>query len=432
MNTTNRLELGDEALASHTPQKQDPLATAAALAELFAGTAAERDVAGGTPLTQRQAVRDSGLLKLSIPQSFGGLGADWPTVFKSIRIIAQTDSSLAQVYGFQFLMLASVRLYGTEQQWQAHYRATAAGNLWWGNALNPLDQRTIAERVSLNSSQDIKNVQGFKDTQDLKNSQGDAQDFLFSGHKSFCSGATDSDMLIVSALEQPGQRFLVAAVPTTRDGIRLNDDWNNMGQRQTDSGSAEFTSLQVHAHEVLDTPGPLSSAFSSLRSLIAQLIFTNIYLGIADGALAEGVKYTSQNSRLWAGSLASSIFEDPYTLLHYGEFWSSLEGPRVLADRAAVLLDAAWNKDLALDYRERGEVALAVSAAKVTISKAGLDVTTRIFEVAGARATTAKIRLDRFWRNLRVYTLHDPVDYKLKDLGDWALNGKYPDPSFYS
>ena len=77
-------------------------------------------------------------------------------------------------------------------------------------------------------------------------------------------------------------------------------------------------------------------------------------------------------------------------------------------------------------------MALAVFSAKVQATRAGLDVTTRIFEVAGARATTAKLRMDRFWRNLRVYTLHDPVDYKFKELGDWALNGQYPTPSFYS
>ena len=55
-----------------------------------------------------------------------------------------------------------------------------------------------------------------------------------------------------------------------------------------------------------------------------------------------------------------------------------------------------------------------------------------MFEVTGARATTAALRLDRFWRNLRVHTLHDPLDYKLRELGDWALNGNLPPPSFYS
>jgi alkylation response protein AidB-like acyl-CoA dehydrogenase len=376
------------------------------LSEYLAQTAADRDVQGGTPYEQRQVVRESGLLKLLIPQALGGLGGSWTEIYKIIRIIAKVDSSIAQVFAFQFLMLASIRLYGSNDQWKSLFKETANKNLWWGNALNPLDNRTIATRVDGH--------------------------LVFNGQKSFCSGATDSDFLIVSAIEEDTNRFIVAAVPTKRNGIQLSGDWDNMGQRQTDSGSAEFTNLRVEYHELLMNPGPLSSPFSSLRSLVAQLIFTNIYLGIAEGALEEGVKYTRKNSRVWSASLAKNIQEDPYTLLHYGEFWSSLNAGSVLADHAADLLDKAWQQDINLTEEARGKVALAIFSAKVNITKAGLDVTSRVFEVAGARATTAKLRMDRYWRNLRVYTLHDPVDYKLKDLGDWVLNATYPTPSFYS
>lgn len=376
------------------------------LCDYLAQTAVERDAAGGTPYEQRQAVRDSGLLKLLIAKSDGGLGGNWQEIYSIIRQIARVDSSIAQVFAFQFLMLTSIRLYGSESQWQQYFRLTAEQNIWWGNALNPLDNRTIARKV--------------------------AGGYVFSGQKSFCSGSMDSDYLIVSAIEEGTGRFLVAAVPTDRAGIHLNGDWDNIGQRQTDSGSAEFSQLRVDDSELLMNPGPLSSPFASLRSLVAQLIFTNIYLGIAEGALAEGAKYTRGSSRVWSGSLANTIHEDPFTLLHYGEFWASLHASAVLADHAANLLDAAWQQMLGLDEQTRGELALAVFSAKVNATRAGLDVTTRIFEVAGARATTAKLRMDRFWRNLRVYTLHDPVDYKLKDLGDWALNGQYPTPSFYA
>jgi hypothetical protein len=31
-----------------------------------------------------------------------------------------------------------------------------------------------------------------------------------------------------------------------------------------------------------------------------------------------------------------------------------------------------------------------------------------------------------FWRNVRTHTLHDPVDYKIRELGEWALNQKIP------
>jgi hypothetical protein len=36
------------------------------------------------------------------------------------------------------------------------------------------------------------------------------------------------------------------------------------------------------------------------------------------------------------------------------------------------------------------------------------------------------------WRNLRTHTLHDPVGYKIRELGDWELNRQLPKPSFYS
>lgn len=396
-----------ETLAMDAPKfKGTPQEITVQLCAYLAETAAERDVAGGTPFEQRQAVRNSGLLKLLIPKTYGGLGGTWSEIYWIIRQIARADSSVAQVFAFQFLMLTSVRLYGSQAQWERLFKLTASHNLWWGNALNPLDERTSASLVDGH--------------------------YVFNGHKSFCSGSTDSDYLIVSAIEEVTNRFIVAAVPTNRAGIQLNGDWDNMGQRQTDSGSAVFTNLRVEVDELLMHPGPLSSPFSSLRSLVAQLIFTNIYIGIAEGALAEGVKYTNKSSRVWSASLATNIHEDPYTLLHYGEFWSSLHASSILADHAAGLLDQAWQKDLALTDEERGEVALAVFSAKANITRSGLDVTTRIFEVAGARATTAKQRMDRFWRNLRVYTLHDPIDYKLKDLGDWALNKQYPTPSFYS
>ena len=135
---------------------------------------------------------------------------------------------------------------------------------------------------------------------------------------------------------------------------------------------------------------------------------------------------------LWPASPAAVVTEDLYVLRHYGEFWVALESARKLADHAAVLFDAAWNEGDRLTEAGRGDVAVAVATAKMAATRAGLDLTSRMFEVTGARSTTAALRLDRYWRNLRVHTLHDPADYKLRELGDWALNGRHPKPSFYS
>ena len=112
--------------------------------------------------------------------------------------------------------------------------------------------------------------------------------------------------------------------------------------------------------------------------------------------------------------------------------WVDLEAARLLADDAALALDRTWAQAESLDETGRGDVALRIAAAKVRTTEVSLDISVRVFDVMGARSTTRRAAMDRFFRNARTHTLHDPVDYKLKELGDWALNGQLPKPSFYS
>jgi len=384
-----------------------PLQTAKLLAAEFALSAVERDERGGTPKTERDALRHSGLLALSIPTQYGGLGARWSDTLGIVREFAKVDSSIAHVFGFHHLMLATVRLFSRPDQWQPWFEQTARKNWFWGNALNPLDTRTV-----------VKDFGGWRE---------------FSGKKSFCSGASDSEMLIASAVdENAGGKLLIAAIPSGRSGITLHNDWNNIGQRQTDSGSASFERVRVEESELLLDPGPLSTPFACLRPLIAQLTFTHMFLGIAEGAFEEARTYTLTETRAWHKSSAEDVRQDPYVLHHYGEFWVALQGVRLLVERAAELLDQAWVKGPNLSEHERGQLAIAIATAKVAATRQGLDLCSRLFEVTGARSTHASLRLDRHWRNLRTQTLHDPVDYKLHELGDWALNQSLPIPTFYS
>ncbi len=86
----------------------------------------------------------------------------------------------------------------------------------------------------------------------------------------------------------------------------------------------------------------------------------------------------------------------------------------------------------AVTAADRGRVAIAVAEAKAVAHRAAVEVSSQIFELTGASATSARFGLDRFWRNARVHTLHDPIDYKLRDLGRHALTGSFPEPSSYS
>src|SRR3954468_7011992 len=102
------------------------------LAQKFKENAAQRDTLGGTPKHERDLIRKSGLLKVLIPQEFGGLGGTWTDVVRIVRIFSKYDSSLAHVYGYHFINLITSHLWGNEKQQQYYYRETAENNLFWG------------------------------------------------------------------------------------------------------------------------------------------------------------------------------------------------------------------------------------------------------------------------------------------------------------
>ncbi|MFH7765419.1 acyl-CoA dehydrogenase family protein [Acinetobacter sp. BSP-28] len=383
----------------------NPLHIAQQLAEQFATTAAERDKQGGNPKQERDLIRQSGLLGLAIPTQYGGQGAGWKTVFQTIQTIAQVDSSLAHVYGFHHLLIATVQLFSQPEQYGKWFEQTAKENLFWGNTLNPLDRRTTAVKVSEN-------------------------EYLFHGDKSFCSGSIDSDVLLCSAYNDEG-KLLIGVIPTAREGVSFLGDWNNMGQRQTDSGTSHFEQVKIQHHELLLNPGPLSTPYSSLRPLIAQLIFVHLFLGVAEGTFVTA-RQTVQSQKAWSKSLAEHAVNDPFTQKHFAEFYVQLEGVRLLANKAIETLQWAWNIGEALTAEQRGEVSIAIATSKIAATNTSLYITQNIFQVMGARATTTQLNLDRFWRNVRTQTLHDPVDYKYQEIGEWVLTAKVPDPSFYS
>jgi alkylation response protein AidB-like acyl-CoA dehydrogenase len=157
-----------------------------------------------------------------------------------------------------------------------------------------------------------------------------------------------------------------------------------------------------------------------------------MFLGVAQGAFDVARGYTRAQVRPFVGSTAERATDDPSILEHYGEMHVALASAACLPDPAAARLQQAWQRAEELTAEERGACAATVSIGKVAAGRVALEVTNRVFDVMGARATAERYRFDRFWRNVPTLTLHDPLDYKVREVGDWALNDRPPTPSFYS
>lgn len=189
-----------------------------------------------------------------------------------------------------------------------------------------------------------------------------------------------------------------------------------------------------------------------------------MYLGSALGALHAGSAYTRQYTRAWpyGGDNKESALDEFYILEKYGTFRAHLAAAEALCDHCgnevtrlyadtdaaahggqsnghtngysngnSAHMDAAPGR-ASISARRRGELAALVAHAKVVTTDTGLEVTSGIYEMLGSRATARKAGYDRFWRDIRTHSLHDPVAYKRREVGRLQLLDEIPEPTWYT
>src|SRR5262249_29981696 len=110
-----------------------------------------------------------------------------------------------------------------------------------------------------------------------------------------------------------------------------------------------------------------------------------------------------------------------------------LEAAQAVSNQAAERVEALRATPVdKITPQLRGTAAVAVATLKILATRASVDITSQLFELTGARSTAGKYGFDRFWRDVRTYSLHNPYDYKVREVGDYGLNGRFPAESFYT
>ncbi|MEO0488050.1 MAG: acyl-CoA dehydrogenase family protein [Cyanobacteria bacterium J06659_2] len=385
---------------------KDYQAIAATLADQLKKTALERDRAAGIPNDEVRLLREAGLLPLVVPNVYGGAGANWIEAMAVIKTLAKGDAATAQLYAYHLLLSATPTLSGTPDQAKRFYQETAQHHLFWANAINIRDTRLTIEP--------------------------DGNQYRVNGVKSFCTGVAIADRIICTAVEAGHPIPVLFVLPSDRAGLTYNHDWHVMGQRRTASGSFTFDRVIVQAEEILGPPTNPEGAAATFLGIHGLLLLSHIFLGIAEAAFEAAQDYTHTQTRPWLTAGVDQAVKDPYLQRHYGQFWAQLKGANALANQVAQQVQQAWDKGDALTHEERGEVAIAAAATKAVSTEVGLTITSRMFELMGARSTATRYGFDRYWRDLRTLSLHDPLDYKLQEIGNWVLTGEVPMPSPYA
>jgi alkylation response protein AidB-like acyl-CoA dehydrogenase len=394
-------------------------AVAESVAATLATDALERDRAGLDPTTELDLLRDSGLVNLLHPAGSGGGGGHWETAFLVLRILARADASVSQLLGYHYVNSANIGFYGNPASAADWFARTVAGNWVWGDSVNPVDPD-----LELTVDTTADSASGSSTT---------TTTYRLNGLKRFSTGASSGDVTVVNALVTDGAdagKVLSFVLDHDRDGINFLGDWDALGQRLSASGSVRFDNVRVSPADVLGWVG--DEPFSTLVTPGIQLIFSNLCLGIAQGALERGREITLARPKAWFLSGSDSYATDPLVQRLYGEFVARTAAVEALADSLGRRFDTVIARGAGVTAADRADIAVRIAQVKVVSTEVGIDVSNRIFEVTGSSSTRSSVGLDLFWRNVRTHSLHDPIDYKKLEVGANFLTGAVQPISLYT
>lgn len=387
----------------------DAVAAARDVADHLALDALDRDRANAEPFTEAELLRKAGLPNVLLPTGIGGGGQPWSVALDVVREIARADGSIAQLLAYHYVNAHNL-VWVADDEGRRRWGVPSAAEQWlWGDSVNPVDP----------------------DLQLVRDPSGGNGDYLLRGTKNFSTGASVGDVTVVGAVTDDTGEGLLVVVPREAPGFVKGGDWDNLGQRLSASGSVRFDDVRITPDAVLGSAAE-SGAFGSLVTPAIQAAFGHFYLGVTRGALETAAHYTRTTSRPWLLSDVADAVEDPYVLATYGRLVARLRAAEALGRSVGTTLSQAHERGPDLTWHERGEVAEEIAALKVVSSDLAVEATSAIYEVTGARASANRYGFDRFWRNVRTHTLHDPVQYKAKEVGAHFLTGAHPGFTLYT
>lgn len=361
-----------------------------------------RDRANEQPEAELKLLKESGLATLLIPARYGGGGGHWSSALRAVRILARTDASIAQILSYHYCNHASIVFFGAPEKWEHWFTASAEGRWLWGDSVNPVDP-------------------------DLQYTP-DGTGYRLNGLKRFSTGASTGDVTLVMGAHEG--RVLAAVVEHDRAGVEFLDDWDALGQRLSASGSVRFDDVAIAAEDVLGEVA--DEPYSTLVTPGVQLGFANLYLGIAEGALARARELTLARRGAWLLSNVEHYSRDPFVQRVFGELLARTAAAEALTDRWNAEFDRIIARGAQVTAADRAQVEIGIAKAKIVTTETGLEVANRVFEVTGSSSARSEVGLDLFWRNIRTHSLHDPVDYKKLEVGANHLTGDVQPITLYT
>jgi alkylation response protein AidB-like acyl-CoA dehydrogenase len=342
------------------------------------------------PQEALDGLRETGFVGLTIPERYGGGGADPLTYCLFIEELARGDANVRSIMSVHLgLVAGSIERWGSEDQRAQWLPSMAAGEVLGCFGLtepdhgsNPADLRATAEPVA-------------------------GGGWRISGRKVFITnGSIAGVALVMARTGRPGAAGVSAfLVPTDRPGFTANPLHGKLGLRSCDTAELVLDGVEVGPEALLGPEGAgLKVALSALDD--GRMSIAASCTGIGQAGLDAMISYAGTREQFGKPIAAHQLVQ------------------ALIAD-SAVDVDAsrllAW---AAADLKARGEpYSVAASKAKLFATEASVRVANACIQVHGGYGYVEEYPAAKLLRDARSSTLYEGTSQIQQLLIGRALTG---------
>lgn len=352
--------------------------------------AAQMDRENRFPSENYKDLRASGLLSLTVPEAYGGGGADSVTYVGVLSEIAQGCASTGLTFNMHCAIIDFLRQIASPAQKKKYF--TEVVN----------DGALLASITSEPAS-------SFRDTFRVKTSiSRDNDGYRLSGTKAWCSLSTAARYYFTwSRLDDStslADGLLNVMVPSNRPGIEVLDDWDTLGMRATASNSINFDNVRLESTEVIGTPGIILTKDLSFWSLG----YTAVYVGIAEAAYACCLEHARKQLGYFEDNSAQAI----RVQRQIGELSMTIESARRATEKL-VLLRGTLSKD---------NLTYMLNQAKFLATEAAYEISQKGLRMMGGSGISRDLPMQQYLRDAIPGLVMPPAnDRIIETVGKLAL-----------
>jgi len=333
------------------------------------------------PTENIRDLRENGFLHMTLPEEYGGIGADIMTYAMTTEEIARGCASTATIFaGNNSLGISPIMMYGTEEQKERLIPYFTKDDGLGAFALS--EPHAGSDPASLSTRAKL---------------EGD--EWVINGSKFYITNAAEASIFNVFARsnEQPGSKGIsMFSVPADTHGITVHPPEKKMGIKASVTSAMTFEDVRIPKDNLIGQEGKgLSMALSILDK--GRIAVAAQATGIAQAAYDDSLKYAKERIQF-----GKPIIKFQGIQMMIADMATRINASRLLYQNAAQL------------QMEGKRFIQAAAMAKLFASESATEVAHKAIQIHGGGGFLKDFEVERYYRDARVTEIYEGTSEIMK------------------